>query len=275
LTGTQDNMSFDLTTIIQNSASYAWLYLPFAVVLGALHALEPGHAKSLMAAYIVAIRGTARQAVVLGIAAAVGHTIVVWALAIAALAFGSRYITEQAEPWLTALSGVLIVLLTLRMLWALRGRHSHSHGHDHDHRHHDHHGTRGHHHERGHGHAHAPPANTAPGATTGQIVWYGFTGGLMPCPAAIAVLLVCVQLKAFSLGVAMVAAFSVGVGATLVAIGLVVVWGSGQLSARFPGFEGYAQRLPYLSASIVLAIGVAMTALGLNAAGVFTPRKPG
>src|SRR3954454_20565485 len=117
----------DLTHIIQASTAHAWLYLPFAVVLGALHALEPGHAKSLMAAYIVAIRGTAGQAVTLALSAAVGHTIVVWALAIAALGFGERYIVDQAEPWLTFLSGVLIVLLALRMFWALRRRGHHDH----------------------------------------------------------------------------------------------------------------------------------------------------
>src|SRR5436309_4328290 len=108
----------DLTQIIQASTAHAWLYLPLAAILGALHALEPGHAKSLMAAYIVAIRGTASQAVTLAISAAVGHTIVVWILAIAALAFGERYIVEQAEPWLTFLSGVLILLLATRMLGA-------------------------------------------------------------------------------------------------------------------------------------------------------------
>jgi len=85
----------DLAAIIQSSAAHAWLYLPVAVLLGAMHALEPGHAKSLMAAYIVAIRGTATQAVVLGISATVGHTIVVWALAIAALMLGQRYIVDR------------------------------------------------------------------------------------------------------------------------------------------------------------------------------------
>src|SRR5437868_1978978 len=179
----------DLATIIQGSAAHAWLYLPFAVLIGALHALEPGHAKSLMAAYLVAIRGNAAQAVTLGVSAAVGHTIVVWGLAIAALAFGERYIVEQAEPWLTAVSGILIVLLAIRMLWALRRRH-HAHDHEHDHAHdHDHH----------HSHSHAPPKIRGD-VTTGQIIWFGFTGGLMPCPSAIAVLLVCVQLKAFTLG---------------------------------------------------------------------------
>jgi nickel/cobalt transporter (NicO) family protein len=106
----------DLAAIIQGSASHAWVYLPVAIFLGALHALEPGHAKSLMAAYIVAIRGTASHAVVLAVSAAVGHTIVVWTLAITALALGERYVVDQAEPWLTVLSGVLIVLLALRML---------------------------------------------------------------------------------------------------------------------------------------------------------------
>jgi nickel/cobalt exporter len=115
----------ELTAVIQGSAAHAWLYLPVAVLLGAMHALEPGHAKSLMAAYIVAIRGTASQATLLAISATVGHTIVVWALALGALAIGERYIVDQAEPWLTALSGILIVLLAMRMFWALRSQHHH------------------------------------------------------------------------------------------------------------------------------------------------------
>ena len=251
----------DLTTIIQGSAEHAWLYLPIAIVLGALHALEPGHAKSLMAAYIIAIKGTSSQAITLAISAAIGHTIIVWILAIAALAFGERYIVDQAEPWLTALSGILIVLLAIRMLWSL-GRHqshNHSHGHDHAHNH--------------NGHSHEPPT-IAGGVTTGQIIWFGFTGGLLPCPSAIAVLLVCIQLKAFSLGVAMVAAFSIGLALTLVTVGLAVVWGSGKLAKSWPGFDRLAHRLPYLSAGLVMVVGAIMTFVGLNAAGVFSARKP-
>ena len=255
----------DLTAIIQGSAAHAWLYLPIAVVLGALHALEPGHAKSLMAAYIVAIRGTARQAVVLAVSAATGHTIIVWILAVAALALGERYIVDQAEPWLTALSGVLLVLLAIRMFWMLRRRNRHSHHHHgHDH---------GHEHQHNHGHSHEPPVISGQ-VGTGQIIWFGFTGGLLPCPAAIAVLLICIQLRAFALGVAMVAAFSVGLALTLIAIGLAVVWGSGKLAQSFPGFDGYLQRLPYLSAALVMAVGAIMTFAGLNATGLFAPRKP-
>src|SRR4029450_3001706 len=121
----------DLSQIIQIGAAHAWFYLPAAVILGALHALEPGHAKSLMAAYIVSIKGTAGQAALLGVSAAVGHTIVVWILAVAGLLLGNELIVEQAEPWLMFLSGVLIVMLAVRMFWSLRqGR---KHGHDHGH----------------------------------------------------------------------------------------------------------------------------------------------
>src|SRR5262249_8510533 len=138
----------DLSHLIQVSAAHAWFYLPVAVILGALHALEPGHAKSLMAAYIVAIRGTSGQAALLGLSAAVGHTIVVWILAVAAFLFGQNLIAEQAEPWLTLLSGVLVVLLAVRMFLRLRKGHQRHHGGDH---HHDHP------HDHGHSHHHAQP----------------------------------------------------------------------------------------------------------------------
>src|SRR6476660_6414294 len=125
----------DLAHILHIGAAHAWLYLPAAVVLGALHALEPGHAKSLMAAYIISIRGTPKQAALLGLSAAVGHTIVVWILVIAALLLGQNLIAEQAEPWLTLLSGVLVVLLAVRMFLRLRAGSRHNH-HDHGHEHH-------------------------------------------------------------------------------------------------------------------------------------------
>jgi nickel/cobalt exporter len=258
----------DITTLIQSSSAHVWLYLPLAVVLGALHALEPGHAKSMMAAYIIAIRGTVPQAAMLGISAAVGHTIIVWGLAITGLVLGEKYIVEQADPWLTLLSGILIMLLALRMFWMLRrGRHGHDHSHSHDHHHHDH--------DHGHDHAdhhHAP--NAAASVTTGQIAWFGFTGGLMPCPSAVAVLLVCIQMKAFALGVAMVMAFSVGLAATLVAIGVGVAWGSRKVARRWSGFDRWAARLPYLSAGVVLLMGAALTALGLSATGLLGTRRP-
>jgi len=149
------------------------------------------------------------------------------------------------------------------MFWALRTRHlrdnkHHQHGHEHDH--------------SDHGHSHAPPTIRGH-VTIGQIIWFGFTGGLMPCPSAIAVLLICVQLKAFALGVAMVAAFSLGVGLTLVVVGLAVVWSTSRFAKTWPGFERAAQRLPYLSAGFVLIVGSIMTVAGLTAAGALSSRK--
>lgn len=247
----------DITSLIQASAMHAWLYLPLATLLGALHALEPGHAKSMMAAYIVAVRGTVPQAAMLGVSAAVGHTIIVWGLAIGGLLLGEKYIVEQAEPWLTLLSGILVVLLAFRMFWVLR-RQNHHHEHDHDERH-------------DHGHSHKVPK--AVGAvTTGQIVWFGFTGGLMPCPSAVAVLLVCLQLKAFALGVAMVAAFSIGLAATLVAIGVSVAWGTGRVARHWPGLDRWAARLPYISAGFVMIMGFVLSAVGLYSTGLISGR---
>lgn len=257
----------DIAEIIRLHATNAWLYLPVAVLLGALHALEPGHAKSLMAAYIVAIRGTARQAVILALSAAVGHTIVVWILVIAVFLIGERYIVDQAEPWLMMLSGILVILLAARMLWSLKRKRAHNHDHD-DHSHH------GHSHDRHHGHSHDIPADVRDRKITGfEIAWFGFTGGLLPCPAAIAVLIVCIQLKAFALGVAMVAAFSLGLALTLVLIGVSVAWGADKAMARWPSLGRLAERLPFLSGALVLFVGLAMAITGYNGIGLANNRK--
>jgi len=250
----------DLSQIIQVGGAQVWFYLPVAVVLGALHALEPGHAKSLMAAYIISIRGTPGQAALLGLSAAIGHTIIVWFLVVAALLLGQRLIVEQAEPWLTLLSGVLVTLLAVRMFVRLR---SHNH-HHHDSHQHDHH-------HNNHNHDH-PRRKT--GATASDIVWFGFSGGLLPCPAAIAVLLVCIQLRQFTLGVAMVAAFSIGLALTLVGIGVAASWASKKASTTWPWLDRIAQRLPYFSAGIVMILGLAMTVFGLHATWLTAQRRP-
>jgi nickel/cobalt exporter len=220
-----------------------------------------------MAAYIVAIRGTARQAVILALSAAFGHTIVVWLLVIAAFLIGEKYVVEQAEPWLMLFSGILVVLLALRLFWSIGRKHSHDHHHDHDHGH-------DHAHDHAHGHSHAMPKAHSHRPVGGlEIAWFGFTGGLLPCPAAIAVLLVCIQIKAFALGVAMVAAFSLGLALTLVLIGVGVAWGANKAAAKWPALDRVAARLPYLSGALVLIVGIVMTISGLNATGIVGGRK--
>jgi hypothetical protein len=180
----------DIAQIISGGLANPWLYLPAAMLLGALHALEPGHSKSLMAGFIIAIRGTAWQAALLGLSAAIGHTLVVWLLVLVALWIGSEHIEEKAYPWLVLVSGLMILAIALRLFWSLWSRaghgqdHQHAQDHDHDHAHHPHDASCGHSHE-------SPAALQARFAgrpvRNWEVAWFGLTGGLLPCPSAIAV----------------------------------------------------------------------------------------
>lgn len=263
----------DIAQMIAAGATNPWIYLPLAVLLGALHALEPGHSKSVMAAFLIAVRGTPVQALVLGVSAAVGHTLVVWGLVLLGLYLGNDLIEKQAYPWLVLLSGILIVVLALRLAWQFRGHgrpraaaaphagHDHSH-HDHPHHDHSHHD----HADCSHGHmSEAEIATRYAGRPIGmsEVIWFGFTGGLLPCPSAIAVLLVALQMKAYALGIAMVAAFSFGLAATLVLVGLVAVWGARRLSG-VQGVSRWSRYLPAVSVSLVLLMGIGVVAHGVS-----------
>jgi nickel/cobalt transporter (NicO) family protein len=401
-----------LVTLLQHGN--AWLFVPSAVLLGALHGLEPGHSKTMMAAFIVAIRGTLGQAVLLGLSATVSHTMIVWAIALGGLYFGRQWNTEATEPYLQVVSAVMIVGVALWMLWRTRrhvaaaataaprqGQHA-DHTHDHGHSHHGephthgHAGPHGHLHEhddsvasgddrrridtghgvvalelagagpaarfrlypesgtvwpadevqieteradgsrelfsfrshsdhlesaqpvpephefvarvrlgcRGHSHdydlefvgprhrhaisAYGPLDVTAPGyqdphelahandirrrftnrhVTTGQVVIFGLTGGLLPCPASITVLLLCLQLKQVSLGAALVLCFSIGLALTLVASGSVAALGVKHAARHFSGFGELARKAPYVSGAMILLVGLYVGYQGLRALG--------
>jgi nickel/cobalt transporter (NicO) family protein len=301
-------------TLLQQGNS--WLFVPSAVLLGALHGLEPGHSKTMMAAFIVAIRGTLAQAVLLGLSATVSHTAVVWVVALAGLYFGRSWNTAATEPYLQVASAVLIIAVAAWMLWRTRqigrerdGHHAHDHDHhhdrDHDHDHdHDHDQDHGHAHQHGHtnirAHAHdhergrSHPAIggyqvfelVAPGyqdphelahandirrrfahreVTTAQIVVFGLTGGLIPCPASITVLLLCLQLKKLALGATLVLSFSVGLALTMVAVGAVAALGVRHAARRFSGFGELARRAPYFSGALILLVGLYIGYQGLHA----------
>src|SRR5438876_12246937 len=107
-------MIFALTSLpdlVQQSAAHAWLFIPSALVLGALHGLEPGHSKTMMAAFIVAIRGTVSQAVLLGLSATASHTLVIWILAPVALHFSGQLDVEGLEPWFQTATGLIIIVM--------------------------------------------------------------------------------------------------------------------------------------------------------------------
>src|SRR3569832_122797 len=101
----------DLAQLLQQSTAHAWLFVPSAILLGALHGLEPGHSKTIMAAFIIAIRGTVIQAVLLGLSAAISHSMIIWVLAALALHFGSQWNAERVEPYLQIGSAVFILAL--------------------------------------------------------------------------------------------------------------------------------------------------------------------
>lgn len=104
----------DIVALLMQGASI-WLLLPSAIILGALHGLEPGHSKTMMASFIIAIRGTVWQAVLLGVAATISHTAIVWIIALGGLYFGSQINNEQIEPYLQVLSAVIIISISIWM----------------------------------------------------------------------------------------------------------------------------------------------------------------
>lgn len=272
----------DFTSLLQQGN--AWLFIPSAILLGALHGLEPGHSKTMMAAFIVAVRGTLKQAVLLGLAATVSHTAVVWLVAMAGLWFGRGWDAQTSEPWFQLISGILIVLIAcwmLRRTWLESRTHQrdrdHNHNHDHDHDHdHDHHHAHHHPHQHhphahplvataewqdAHQRAHAEEINRrfyGQRVTTGQIVLFGLTGGLIPCPASITVLLICLQLKKVSLGATLVLSFSVGLALTLVASGAIAALSLKHVANRWPGLNDLSRKAPWISGALIIVVGCYM-----------------
>lgn len=433
----------DITQLIQSGSAHVWLYIPVAILLGALHGLEPGHSKTMMAAFIIAVRGTIWQAVLLGLSAAISHSLLIWVLAALALNYGGQWNAEHTEPYFHLVSAAMILGLAIWMFLRTRREvaeaHTHDHGdaHDHTHEHaapheqididkHDHwqndshthsapsaspriltgetmtpgglilpagmtspaslpsrpgkHGSHGgmlldtghgwlevcifefgmpprfriypckasgesvplpkstqlgiettrldgntqkftfetndhfweatselpepheflavvslghadHAHtyrlrftEEHHGHSHAPAvveeveddgieyqdaherahaqdiakrfANRA--VTTPQIVLFGITGGLMPCPAAFTILLVCLQIKKVALGFALVAAFSFGLALTMVIVGVIAAWSVQHAQRKYSGFGEWMRRAPYISCALLVLLAAFM-----------------
>ena len=366
----------DFSVLLQQGASHAWLFIPSAILLGALHGLEPGHSKTMMAAFIIAVRGTLTQAVLLGLSATLSHTAVVWVIALGGMYFGQRWNAEESEPYMQLVSALLIIGTAAWMIWRTwrQQGHSHEHGHDHDH---DHDHGHDHHHDEvkqidtghgvvrleiyetavppcfrlfnesghtwaadqvrveterpdgsrqvfdfvqrdgfvestaeipephefiarlclGHGHhshdydvvfaeqgavldmpaegyqdphelAHANDirrrfANRE--VTTGQIVVFGLTGGLIPCPASITVLLLCLQLKKIALGATLVLCFSVGLALTMVASGVLAALSVKHMATRWGGFGEFTRKAPYFSGALILLVGFYLAYQGASA----------
>lgn len=204
---------------------------------GALHALSPGHGKAMVAAYLIGTRGTARDAVVLGVTVTVTHTIGVFALGLVTLALSQYVLPEDLYPWLTLVSGLMVVGIGAGVLRSrLKRRHHHQHGHAHAHSH-DHHPELG---RRG-------------------LLGLGAAAGLIPCPSALVVLLAAVAQHQVALGMLLIVAFSLGLAGTLTLLGLAVVHARRFVPPRLAASR-LAAVLPAASALLVIAVGFVLAA---------------
>jgi len=243
-----------------------------AMGLGALHALEPGHGKTVVAAYLVGARGTAWHAMVLGLTVTFSHTAGVYLLGGLTL-YASRYVMpERLYPWLAAASGLMIAGIGLVLFWRRYSgaRHAHTHGHDHahlpgefhEHAHdHDHGPPGGHSHIGSHHHVHSPTS----GVSLRDVIALGVSGGMVPCPAALVVLLSAFSMRRTGFGLFLIVAFSVGLAAVLIAVGLLIVYAR-HLMVRFKSDGVIITRwLPLTSAAVVTLLGLVIALQAVRA----------
>ncbi len=374
-----------LAELIQQGSTNLWVFIPTAILLGALHGLEPGHSKTMMASFIIAVRGTVAQAALLGLCAALSHSLVVWVLAAAALEFGNELIAEQAEPYFMLLSAAIVIGVSIWMFIRTRGdnaaakvqeqtshggrivntgeaiveleifehgvpprfrlhgydpqmqpkpfngiekitletvraggerqsftlrpngaflesketipephefdavmwigrdddhhahkfelcfseddhNHTHAHTQDHSEAHHAVHSNGAY--QDAHERAHAEDIKhrfSGQKVTTVQIAMFGLTGGLVPCPASVTILMICLHLKRFTLGAAMVTSFSIGLAISLVSVGVIAAWGASQIDKRVDkgNLSSLARKMPYFSTGLMALVGVLMGIQGV------------
>jgi len=220
--------------------------------LGALHALEPGHGKALLAFTLVGARATFKQAVILAAALTFAHTIAVVLLGVL-LCFAAGFATESLFTWITLISGAAVAFIGAR---SLSGATAHALAH-----HYHHH----HHHDGDHAHSHAVPGSAPLHFRSAVIA--AMSGGIAPCPAAIVVLLTALHLHRVGYGLALIVIFSLGLATVLSAIGLAVVHGTAWLG-RQSAFARLTQIAPFVTAVVISAIGAVLLAQGLVAQGV-------
>ena len=217
------------------SAAIVLVSLLLAVFWGAAHALSPGHGKTIVSAYLVGSRGTPWHAALLGAITTATHTAGVFALGGVTLLLSQWIVPDRLYPWLDLSAGLMVVAVGAAVL-AGRARHAHAHRHDHDHHH--------------------------AGGERRSLLAVGISGGLLPCPSALVVLLAAISLHRVAFGMLLVVAFSVGLAAAITGVGLVAVLAK-RAFARFDGRGRLLAVLPALSAFVIVIAGVAMVARAL------------
>lgn len=213
-----------------------WFYLPVAFALGALHALEPGHGKSLASAYLVSGRHTWKDAIVLGLATTFSHTAVVVLLAAGSLVLKSYMSAQSLEHGIAVFgAGILIVMGAWVAAGAVRDlRHGHSHAHSHDH------GAQG---------------DRERVQSLVGVALLGLSNGVLPCPGALAALLIAIATGQVALGLVTVLTYSLGLAVALAVVGIVVVEAGRRVRSWLPS-DRVLQWLPVASGSLVFGTGI-------------------
>lgn len=290
----------ELIAVRELTPGVALLGLLVAVVLGGLHALSPGHGKTVVGAYLVGSRGTARHAAFLGLTVTITHTAGVFALGLVTLVASSYVVPERVFPILSFISGALVAGIGLSLLIRraraaravrLGGQVGVDHPHDnqlehthlnnvdshsthyHSHTDHDHpHDQSGHstlvHSHGGQAHAHIPPGANGESVTLRSLVALGISGGILPCPSALVVLLSAISLHRVGYGLLLVVAFSMGLACTLTGVGLAFVYAK-RFVKSFGRFSRLTKTLPIFSALVITSAGAAicyesLAPLGIN-----------
>jgi len=277
----------DLASGAELTPAFILFALGVASVLGAAHALQPGHGKTIVAAYLVGSRGTARHALVLGGTVTATHTAGVYLLGLVTLFLSQYILPERLYPFLEVGSGVLVVgigmwLLGQRLLSALGWHHSQGHSHSHDHgpghshaahelAHDDHHPeahAHSHQAENAPVHSHAGRVHSHVPPTAGQVSWkslvaLGVSGGLLPCPEALMVLLITIAAHRVLFGLLLIVSFSTGLAAVLVGFGLLLVYARGFFSRINLSSCMLPRLLPVMSALVIVIAGGVITAQAL------------
>ena len=233
--------------------------LLLAFLLGAIHALSPGHGKALVGAYLVGTRGRPMDAVTLGLVVTASHVSSVLLLGVASLAASRYFVPEKMFPYIEMASALLLMGLGI---WMLKTRWPHPHAHAHTHAHHGHH----------HPHPHPHSAKGEPTANQDvrwkEMLSLGISGGMVPCPSALAILLIAIALQKIAFGIFIIIAFSLGLASVLVAVGLLLVW-----TRSFLGPAGKEKAwlawLPVASSVVVFLVGLFMFGRALLMKGTF------
>lgn len=259
----RSNALSDMFSNPNRAPLFVLLTLLVAFGLGALHAIEPGHGKALLAITLVGSRATMRQAAILAAALTFAHTIGVLILGVV-LFFAASFVSESIYPWITLASGVAIAFIGARNL--ARISHQRAHG---DSEHHHGEGQPNHHHGDGDTHhSHVIPGNK-PIDFRGAIA-AAASGGIAPCPAAIVVMLAALRLHQIGYGIVLIVVFSLGLASVLTALGVAVVHGSAWVT-RSGRFDRFVAAGPLVSATLISMVGAVMIGQGFVAQGVRAP----